>query len=142
MNVTLLLTKMVGLVFRFARAPAPPLLHPSLAHKLGHRGCNLIENYEAQTCAFIGTMNLPLEARQCAKLLRATPNCRLVLMVAYHIVCPELSAEEASLMSHFQTPPDAGPALNQITIGLPANSLHQAFVKILSAMRSFLSRKL
>ena len=47
-NVTLLLTKVVGLVFRFARAPAPPLLRPSLAHKLGHRGCNLVENYEAQ----------------------------------------------------------------------------------------------
>ena len=39
------------------------------------------------------TMNLPPEAWQSAKLLRAILNGRLVLMTAYHIMSPALSAE-------------------------------------------------
>ena len=96
------------------------------------------------------TMNIPPEAWQCAKLLRAIPNCRLVVMVAYHIVNPSLSTEEASLMSYLQSLPDAGPVVNQATMGfqnwkcagrrlvqiggrLPTtNQLHQSFIKILS----------
>ena len=96
------------------------------------------------------TMNIPPDAWQCAKLLRAIPNCSLVLTVAYHIVSPSLSTQEASLMSYLQSPPDAGPAVSQATIGLQnwkragrrlvqvggslptANSIHQSFVTILS----------
>ena len=33
-------------------------------------------------------MNLPLEAWRSAKLLRAIPNCRLVLMAAHHLMSP------------------------------------------------------
>ena len=49
------------------------------------------------------TMHLPPETWQCANLLRAIPNCRLVLMVAYHIASPALSTEEASLMNYLQS---------------------------------------
>ena len=100
--------------------------------------------------ASMRTMNLAPEAWQSANLLRAIPNCRLVLMTAYHIMSPALSTEEANLMSYPQSPPDAGPAVNQATTGLQnwkcagrrlvqiggrlptANQLPQSFVKILA----------
>ena len=44
--------------------------------------------------------------------LRAVPNCKLVLMVAYHLLSPTLSIEQAGLMAYLQTPPDAGPSVN------------------------------
>ena len=62
------------------------------------------------------TMNIPPEAWQCVKFLGAIPNCKLVLMAAYHIVSPSLSTEEASLMSYLQSPPDAGPVINQAQV--------------------------
>ena len=40
------------------------------------------------------TLNLPIEAWKSARLLRAVPNCRLVLMLAYHMLSPALSVEE------------------------------------------------
>ena len=94
-------------------------------------------------------MNLPQEAWWSARLLKSIPNCRLVLVVAYHLMSP-LSTKEAGLMSYLQTPPDARPAVNQATAGLQnwkcagrklvqiggrlptANHLHQSFVKFLS----------
>ena len=40
------------------------------------------------------------------------------LTATYHCVSPSLSTEEASLMSYLQTPPDAGPTIGQVTMGL------------------------
>ena len=51
------------------------------------------------------TLNLPIEAWKSARLLRAVPNCRLVLMLAYHMLSPALSVEETGLMAYLQTPP-------------------------------------
>ena len=94
--------------------------------------------------------NLPHEAWWSARLLRAVPNCRLVLVLAYHLLKPALSIKEAGLMTKLQTPPDAGPSVTQATTGLQnwkragrrvvqiggraptANQLHQSVVKILS----------
>ena len=96
------------------------------------------------------SLNLPAEAWKIARILRAIPNCRLVLMMSYHFLSPALSVEENGLMAYLQTPPDAGPSVTQVTTGLQnwkcaarrlveiggrlpmATQLHQAFVKILS----------
>ena len=96
------------------------------------------------------TLNLPAEAWKSARILRAVPNCRLVLMMSYHLLSPALSVEENGLMAYLQTPPDAGPSIAQVTTGLQnwkcagrrlveiggrlptATQLHQAFIKILS----------
>ena len=96
------------------------------------------------------TLNLPNEAWKSARLLRAVPNCRLVLMLAYHMLSPALSVEETGLMAYLQTPPEAGPSIAQATSGfqnwkcagrrlveiggrLPtATQLHQSFTKILA----------
>ena len=95
-------------------------------------------------------LNLPIEAWKSARLLRAVPNCRLVLMLAYHMLSPALSVEETGLMAYLQTPPEAGPSIVQVTTGLQnwkcagrrlveiggrlptATQLHQSFIKILS----------
>ena len=100
--------------------------------------------------AALTNMNIPQEAWRHARTLRAIPNRRLVLMLAYHLLSPALSTEEAGLMTYLQTPPDAGPSVNQATASLQnwkcagrrlvqiggrvlaANHLHQSFVKILS----------
>ena len=76
------------------------------------------ENAEGVLMVALRTVNLPPGAWQSAKLLRAIPNCRLVLMTAYHIMSPALSMEEANLMTYLQSPPDAGPTLIQASIGL------------------------
>ena len=78
------------------------------------------------------------------------PNCRLVLMLAYHMLSPALSVEGTGLMAYLQTPPEAGPSIVQATTGLQnwkcaerrlveiggrlptATQLHQSFIKILS----------
>ena len=96
------------------------------------------------------SLNLPAEAWKGTRILRAVPNCRLVLMMSYHFLSPALSVEENGLMAYLQTPPDAGPSVAQVTTGLQnwkcagrrlveiggrlptATQLHQAFVKILS----------
>ena len=96
------------------------------------------------------SLNLPAEAWKSARILRAIPNCRLVLMMSYHFLSPALSVEENGLMAYLQSPPDAGPSVTQVTTGLQnwkcagrrlveiggrlptATQLHQAFVKILS----------
>ena len=57
------------------------------------------------------TLNLPTEAWKSARLLRAVPNCRLVLMLAYHRLSPAMSVEETGLMAYLQTPSEAGPPL-------------------------------
>ena len=64
------------------------------------------------------TLNLPIEAWKSARLLKAVPNCRLVLMLAYHMLSPALSVEETGLMAYLQTPPEAGPSIVQVTSGL------------------------
>ena len=96
------------------------------------------------------TLKLPTEAWKSARLLRAVPNCRLVLMLAYHMLSPALSVEETGLMAYIQTPPEAGPSTVQVTSGLQnwkcagrrlveiggglptATQLHQSFIKMLS----------
>ena len=96
------------------------------------------------------SLNLPTEGWKSASFLRAVPNCRLVLMLAYHMLSPALRVEEAGLMTYLQTPPHAGPFVAQVTSGLQswkcagrslveiggrlptATQLHQSFVKILS----------
>ena len=96
------------------------------------------------------TLKLPIEAWKSARLLRAVPNCRLVLMLAYHVLSPALSVEETGLMAYLQAPPEAGPSIMQVTSGLQnwkcagrrlveiggrlptATQLHQSFIKILS----------
>ena len=96
------------------------------------------------------SLNLPIEAWKSARLLGAVPNCRVVLMLAYHMLSPALSVEEAGLVTYLQSPPDAGPSLAQVTTGLQnwrragrrlveiggrlptATQLHQSSVKILS----------
>ena len=96
------------------------------------------------------SLSLPAEAWKSARILRAVPNCRLVLMMSYHFLSPALSVEENGLMAYLQTPPDAGPSVTQVTTGLQnwkcagrrlveiggrlltATQLHQAFIKILS----------
>ena len=96
------------------------------------------------------TLSLPIEAWKSARLLRAIPICRLVLMLAYHMLSPALSVEETGLMAYLQTPPEAGPSIVQVTSGLQnwkcagrrlveiggrlptATQLHQSFIKILS----------
>ena len=95
-------------------------------------------------------LNLPVEGWKSARLLRAVPSRRLVLMLAYHMLSPALSVEEAGLMTHLQSPPNAGPSVAQLTSGLQtwkcaerrlveiggrlptATQLHQSFIKILS----------
>ena len=62
-------------------------------------------------------LNLPPEAWN-ARLLRAVPNCSLVLMLSYHMLSPALSVEETGLMTYLQAPPDAGPSVVQVTTGL------------------------
>ena len=47
----------------------------------------------------LSTLNLPTEAWKSARLLRAVPNCRLVLMMSYHLLSPALSVEETGLMA-------------------------------------------
>ena len=93
-------------------------------------------------------LTLPPEAWKSARLLRAVPNCRLVLMLSYHMLSPALSVEETGLMTYLQAPPDAGPSVVQVTTGLQnwkcaarrlveiggrlptATQLHQSFIKI------------
>ena len=95
-------------------------------------------------------LNLRPEAWKSARLLRAVPNCRLVLMLSYHMLSPALSVEETDLMTYLQAPPDAGPSVVQVTTGLQnwkragrrlveiggrlptATQLHQSFIKILA----------
>ena len=102
-NVTLLLTKVVGLVFRAARAPAPPLLHPSLAQKLGHRGRNLIENYGAQTCA--------LEAKlQTSPRRKITQTSKTVWLEAYRFYH---ESERAAVNIDPRSFPDTEPIFQQ-----------------------------
>ena len=102
-------------------------------------------------------LNLLPEAWRSARLLRAVPKCRLVLMLSCHMLSPALSVEEAGLMTYLQSPPDAGPSVVQVTTGLQnwqcagrrlveiggrlptATQLHQSFIKILS---KHLTRKL
>ena len=38
-------------------------------------------------------------------------------MLAYHLLSPALSVEEAGLMTYLQAPPDAGPSVSQATSG-------------------------
>ena len=64
------------------------------------------------------TLNLRQEAWKSARLLRAVSNCRLVLMLSYHMLSPALSVEENGLMAYLQTPPEAGPSIVQVTSGL------------------------
>ena len=103
---------------------------------------------EGDLTVALKTMSFPQEAWQCAKLLRAIPSCRLVIMAAYHF--GSLSTEEASLMKYLQSPPDAGPTIGQLSLfrtgnaqlrrrlveiggWLPtANALHTSFTKNLS----------
>ena len=98
----------------------------------------------------LSSLNLPAEAWKSARILRAIPNCRLVLMMSYHFLSPALSVEENGLMAYLQAPPEAGPSVTQVTTGLQnwkcagrrlveiggrlptATQLLQAFVKILS----------
>ena len=98
--------------------------------------------------AALTTLNLPIEAWRSARLLRPVPNCRLVLMLAYHMLSPALSVEETGLMAYLRAPPD--PSIMQVTSGLQnwkcagrrlveiggrlptATQLHQSFIKILS----------
>ena len=93
-------------------------------------------------------LNLPKEVWKSARLLM--PNCQLVLMLAYQMLSPALSVEEAGLMTYLQSPPVAGPSMAQATSSLQhwkcaggrlveiggrlptATQLHQSFVKILS----------
>ena len=44
--------------------------------------------------AALTNLNLPPEAWKSARLLKAVPNCRLVLMLSYHMLSPALSVEE------------------------------------------------
>ena len=98
----------------------------------------------------LSSLNLPAEAWRSARILRAIPNCRLVLMMSYHFLSPALSVEENGLMAYLQAPPEAGPSVTQVTTGLQnwkcagrrlveiggrlptATQLLQAFIKILS----------
>ena len=98
----------------------------------------------------LSSLNLPAEAWKSARILRAIPNCRLVLMMSYHFLSPALSVEENGLMAYLQAPPEAGQSVTQVTTGLQnwkcagrrlveiggrlptATQLLQAFVKILS----------
>ena len=98
----------------------------------------------------LSSLKLPAEAWKSARILRAIPNCRLVLMLSYHFLSPALSVEENGLMAYLQAPPEAGPSVTQVTTGLQnwkcagrrlveiggrlptSTQLHQAFVKILS----------
>ena len=64
------------------------------------------------------SLNLPTGAWKSARLLRAVPNCRLVLMLSYHMLGPAFSVEEAGLMAYLQAPPEAGPSVVQVTSGL------------------------
>ena len=45
----------------------------------------------------LSSLNLPAEAWKSARILRAIPNCRLVLMMSYHFLSPALSVEENGL---------------------------------------------
>ena len=98
----------------------------------------------------LSSLNLPAEAWKGARILRAIPNCRIILMMSYHFLSPALSVEENGLMAYLQAPPEAGPSVTQVTTGLQnwkcagrrlveiggrlptATQLQQAFIKILS----------
>ena len=98
----------------------------------------------------LSSVSLPAEAWKSARILRAVPNCRLVLMMSYHFLSPALSVEENGLMAYLQSPPEAGPSVTQVTSGLQnwkcagrrlveiggqlptATQLLQAFIKILT----------
>ena len=59
----------------------------------------------------LSSLNLPAEAWKGARILRAIPNCRLILMMSYHFLSPALSVEENGLMAYLQAPPEAGPSV-------------------------------
>ena len=69
----------------------------------------------------LSSLNLPAEAWKSARILRAIPNCRFVLMMSYHFLSPALSVEENGLMAYLQTPPEAGPSVTQVTTGLQSH---------------------
>ena len=48
------------------------------------------------------SLNLPAEAWKSARILIALPNCRLVLMMSYHLMSPALSVEDNGLMAYLQ----------------------------------------
>ena len=56
---------------------------------------------EGVSMVALTNLNLPAEAWKSARLLRAVPNCRLALMLAYHMLSPALCVEEAGLMTFF-----------------------------------------
>ena len=104
-------------------------------------------NAEGVLMVALTNLNLPPEAWKSARLLRAVPNCRLALMLSYHMLSPALSVEKTGLMTYLQAPPDAGPSVVQVTTGLQrkragrrlveiggrlptATQLHQSFIKI------------
>ena len=110
----------------------------------------IIHFQQVSRAAALTNLNLPTKAWKSARLLGAVPNCRLVLMLDYHMLSPALSAKEAGLMTYLQALPDAGPSVSQVTSGLQswkcagrrlveiggrwptATQLRQSFVKILS----------
>ena len=53
------------------------------------------EHAEGVLMVALTNLNLPTEAWKGARLVRAVPNCRLVLVLAYHMFSPALSIEEA-----------------------------------------------
>ena len=78
-------------------------------------------------------MNFPQETWRSARLLRAVPTCRLVLMLAYHLLSLALSMSVTQATIGLQNWKCAGRRLVQIGGRLPtANQLHKPFVKILS----------
>ena len=84
-------------------------------------------------------LNLPPEAWKSARLLRAVPNCQLVLTLAYHLLSPALSIEEAGLMAFFANTTRCMPIC--IPSHIRFSKLEACRKKIGSDMRAIAHRK-
>ena len=73
---------------------------------------------EGNLIVALKSMNIAPEASQAARLLKAIPSSRLVIMAAYHWAAPAPSTGDASFLEYLQKPPDAGPAVGQTAQGV------------------------
>ena len=93
------------------------------------------ETWHSHAEGGLTNLNLRPEAWKNARLLSAVPNCRLVLMLAYHMLSPALSVKEAGLMTYLQPPPDAGPSVVQVASGLQNCVLEEDWLRSVAECR-------
>ena len=81
------------------------------------RGCDWVTPTAEETWRN-HTGSLMVALKSTAKLLRAIPSSRLVIMAAYNCVAPAPITEKDSFMEYLQKLPDAGPTAGQAVLGV------------------------